>query len=814
MLAESIMSNTIKPIPAEVSNTYATKAPRIRDGSDKNQRVELEIKDQKANDSGEVVDKETLEVRRTFRDASQAYSAYKRLKQQNVERNRKNALIQKKLNNEPPYSPKKLESMGQNWRSNRPTGFLSILISRIQPPFVTVIDAASTLTYSKYPINSVDAEQKTKVFREEITKTIRGWSGNNDLLAQIVHENTTFGFTAMCWDDTRDWKPEFLRQDYTFFSIETPQNVDATPIWARKRRYQIAELLPILEDAELSALAGWHIKNLVKAINNARPAGRTLDSDDDARRYEDWMREGSYGASYENDAKYVELGELLVKEPTGKISRFLFDDKTGDEICSQLDRYNRMSDCLALFAIEVGSGSLMSSRGAGRDLYNTHIAVDKARNLIIDNTYLRGMLLLRKTATAKNGVAPLTVNHPVAFISEGYEVVQQQMPADVEDFIRLDQFVSGLAEIQVGTFLPSSAMGIQTGDKTASEINRVAAIENQIREGILSRWAFQYSQAVQRMQRGICHPEHIRAASEIKTLLDVARIQNPAAVWGKRDVVEAFFESELEVPSFVVPFEIPRHLDEDAIDCCLRMLERNLPPSDILLMAYSPAQELLPDMLAQDNAILDLLIQRYMGNPSINQAELMKLDWSRKVGQEIANSVLVPPDMIQANAIEATRQQVIELQSIMAGQEVPVSPRDDDDIHLQTLTQKLMPVIVNAPEGSLPPEMVQPFTRALQHYMTHLQQAEGKGMDKKKLQLFKEGLKMAYDKLTAGMNVPPVDQVIPAVAGAGGGGRGGGGRRPSVAQANMAGEALAASSPSQLGEINQVAAPGKPPTAA
>jgi hypothetical protein len=96
--------------------------------------------------------------------------------------------------------------------------------------------------------------------------------------------------------------------------------------------------------------------------------------------------------------------------------------------------------------------------------------------------------------------------------------------------------------------------------------------------------------------------------------------------------------------------------------------------------------------------------------------------------------------------------------------------------------------------------------------MTHIQQAEGKGMDKKKLQLFKEGLKMAYDKLTAGMNVPPVDQIMPAAAG--GGGMGGGGRRPSVAQANMAGEALAASSPSQLGEINQVAAPGKPPTAA
>ena len=805
------MTNS-KAIPAEITNLYATKAPRIRDGSDKDQRIDLEITDKGGNEKGDVVDPKTLKVSRTFRDSTQAHSAYRRLKQQNVERNRKNAMIQKKLNNEPPYSPKKLESMGQNWRSNRPTGFLSILVSRIQPPFKTVIDAASTLTYSKFPIQSIDSEQKTKVFREEITKCVRGWSGLNDLIAQIVHENTTFGFTALCWDDTRDWKPEFMRQDYSFFSIETSQQADATPIWARKRRYQIAELLPILEDPELSAMAGWHIKNLVKAINNAKPAGRTLDTDDDARRYEDWMREGSYGASYENDAKYVELGELLVKEPNGKISRYLFDDKSGEEICTQLDRYHKMSDCLALFAIEVGSGALMSSRGAGRDLYNTHIAVDKARNLIIDNTYLRGMLLLRKGPTAKTGIAPLTVNHPVAFISEGYELLQQQMPADDEDFIKLDQFISGLAEIQVGTFLPSSAMGIQTGDKTASEINRVAAIENQIREGILARWMYQWSQAVQRMQRGICHPEHIRTASELKTLLDVARISNPDSIWAKREVVEAFTESQMELPSFMVPFDIPRHLDEDAIDCCLKMLERNLPPSDIMLLAFSPAQELLPDMLAQDNAILDLLIQRYTGNPNVNQAELMKLDWSRKVGQELANSVLLPPDMVQANAIESTRQQVIELQSILAGQEVPVSPRDDDDIHLQTLTEKLMPVIAGAPEGALPVELVQPFTRAMQHYAAHIAAGEAKGMDKQKAATYREGLQLAIAKLTAGTATEPPEGLLPA-AGAVQQRSMGTGKRPSVAQANMMGEALQASSPSQGQAINEIAAPGKPPTA-
>ena len=804
------MADVLKPLPAFVTDIYANKAPRITDNQTKPRTLNIEMEDRSPTSNGDTVDPKTLKVRRTFKDTAQAHSAYRRLKQQNVERNRKNQLIQKKLNNEPPYSAKKLESMGQNWRSNRPTGFLSTMVSRIQPPFKQVIEQAPTLTYTKYPIEGVDTENKTKIFREEITKCIRGWKGNDDIIAQVVHENTTFGFCGLCWDDLRDWKPDFLRQDYTFFSIETPQETDSTPIWGRKRRYQIAELLPVLEDPQMSAMAGWHIKNLIRAINNAIPAGRTLDSDDDARRYEDWIREGSYGASYENDAKYVELGELLVREPNGKISRFLFDDKSGDEICTQLDRYTRMSECLALFSVEIGSGALMSSRGAGRDLYNTHIAVEKARNLVVDNSYLSGMLLLKKGPNAKAGATPLTVHHPVAYIAEGYEVIPQNMPANVDDFLTLDRFISGLAEIQIGTFLPSSALGMRDQKVTASEINRVAAIENQIREGILMRFTKQYSNAVERMQRGICHPEHIKAASELKMLLDVARMTNQDAIWARKEVVEAFQQSEFDMPPFLVPFDLPSHLDEDAVSCCLAMMERNLPPSDIIMMAFAPAQELIPDNAAQEGAILDLLIQRYSGNPAINQDELIKLDWSKKMGQELANQVILPRDQVEAVAIEATRAQIIELQSIIAGQEVPVSPRDNDMIHLETLVAKLMPVIASAPQGGLPPEMVGPFAKALEHFITHLNQAEMKGADRNKIAEYKQMVQEAYKHLTAGMQAPPMDQMMPAAGAGMPSGGGGGGGRVSAAQAQQATEAIA---PDQFSGVNSIAAPGKPPTA-
>jgi hypothetical protein len=267
----------------------------------------------------------------------------------------------------------------------------------------------------------------------------------------------------------------------------------------------------------------------------------------------------------------------------------------------------------------------------------------------------------------------------------------------------------------------------------------------------------------------------------------------------------------MELPSFLVPFEVPEHLDEEAISCCLNMMERNLPPSDILLMAHSSAEELLPDTLAQEEAVLDLLIQRYTGNPAINQDELIKLDWSRKVGESIANSVILPKDQVESLAIEATRQQIIELQSMIAGQEVPVSPRDNDMIHLTTMAEKLFPVIAQAPQGSLPPEMVQPFMSALQHFTMHLQQAEMKKGNPQVIAQMKQAVKQAFDHLTKGMNMPPPPELQPAAAAATGGGPAP--RRVSAAQVKEVGQLASEDMPSQWGAVAQVATPPKPPTA-
>jgi hypothetical protein len=293
-------------------------------------------------------------------------------------------------------------------------------------------------------------------------------------------------------------------------------------------------------------------------------------------------------------------------------------------------------------------------------------------------------------------------------------------------------------------------------------------------------------------------------------MLDLARTKQPEAQWARREVVDAFDRSGMELPSFMIPFEVPEHLDEDAIGCCLTMMERNLAPSDMILMAYGPAAELIPDTTAQDNAILDMIVQRYAGNPNVNQDELMKLDMSRKLGESIANQLVLPKDHVEAIAIEAVRQQVVELQSIMAGQKVPVSPRDNDMLHLQTMTERLMPLISQVPPNSMPPEMMAALQEAIGHYQAHIQQAEKKGTPVNQTAQFKRALQEGVKHLTGARAQEMPENVAPAAAPHMSGGPG----RVSASTMHAVNDlAQKQQNVSQIGGVQGVAAPPRPTTA-
>ena len=695
----------------------------------------------------EIVNPETLKFRRAVKDAAEAHSIAKRLIEENRERNNKAAAIMRKYNDEQPWNNSKLKAAGESWRHNRSTGFLSSMVKRILPPYVDTIDSARFLTSSALKDNSSpSAQQKSDDFRLQTTNTIRQWDNWHNFKMQAVLENVLFGYATANWSDEHEWRPTFCRGDEALFPDGCPQFAKEVPVWARRQNFLIHELAEKVMDKEHSEQMGWNIDNLVKAINTAQPANRREGTQDNARKFEDQVREGDIGIgrSYMQGVQVVLGLHLFIQEATGKVSHYLMEEKTGDELMVRLDRFESMDQCLALLSVDIGNGKLHGSKGAGRVLYNTHVGIEQARNLIADNLYLSGLLLLKATQKGKTE-ASIRVLHPVCIVNENYEVIDQKFQVNAEAFFALDRHMSMVAEMQVGAFMPGQMLDSGGEKRTASEINYTASIEQQIRVGVLTRFYGQFLSIIAQMQKRIYSIDNIK---EAKKIFDARKASTMKQMVKKiADFVKKMGGSLVGVQ--VIDME--SMMNSEGVDACVSLMEKGLTAQEIYTLAQTAPNATTEDMSKQNAALIDAVVARYMGNAGINQIELMKRDIASKLGNSIAEELVIPGED-NTIEIEAVRMQLVEITSILGGEDVPVSPRDADEIHMKVMLEKMNKLLQTLTPAAATDGTVEIAGGMLRHFDAHIQQAAGKGASKEALaeaDAFSKGAHQLLDQLGA-----------------------------------------------------------------
>lgn len=663
------------------------------------------------------VDPETLKFRRACKDTDQAYSIFQRLEQENRNRNTKAANIMQKFNDEPPYDQAKLKSANQDWRHNVSTGFLGSQVARMIPSFKDIIDQARYLTSSRFEDNYPDGNNKTEVFQKNITKLIRAWDDFDAFNYRLVLENILFGYTGACWTDEFDWRPIFCRQDESLFPEGAMQSVSQLPFWVKLQKFQQHELAEYLVEPETSMVMGWNIDNVVKSINEAQTEMRKSTTFAKVRKYEDTVRESTIGRSYTVGVKVVEAAHLFMREASGKISHYLFDTRNGDELMTRLDRFDSMQQTLSLFSIEVGNdGRLHGSKGAGRRLYNTHVALDLATNNFSDNCYLASLLLLKATTKAKPIVA-LEVAHPIAYIPQEYEVVPQTIPINIEAFQALYTHKQSLADMQVGIFMPGSAIQ-QTQEESASKTNYIASIEMQIRGGILRRFFLQYSLMIDQIQQRICSPDNIATAfTQFK--------QEKQS--GIRRQSQKMFDFLKRIGQALTSHAIvaeDKFENKEAVECLISMMREGLTPEEIFDLSMKSSNELTENRIDNTQALM-AVGQQWLADPSFNKPEFMKADIAAQLGNAAVDRFVIPnqDNTLQAEGI---RLQLMELTSLLDGEQIPVSPRDDDKSHMTVIQTKTGDFIKKLAEAPVAEGLAQ-ADNIMQHYAAHMQGAVSKG---------------------------------------------------------------------------------------
>lgn len=675
----------------------------------------------------ETVNPQTLEFQRAVKDYKQAGEICKRIENDNRKRNQNSAAIMRKYNDEQPWDPSQLSAAGQSWRSNRSTGFFSSIIKRIMPAYLQVIDTARVLTSSNFSEDmGVDTarDQKVENFRVGITTTIRRWNDWRNFCSQFVLEDVLYGWATVCWTDEYEWKPRFARTDEALYPDGAPQDSAKIPLWMLKQNFLIHELASKLKDPEASKSVGWFVDNVVKAINSAQPENRTKSNVNDNRKFEDTVREATIGRSYSEGVKVVEAYHLFAQEPTGPVSQYILEQKTLEPLFVHLDRFASMSEVNALFCVDIGNGKLQGSKGAGRILYNTAVAAEQARNFVCDNLSLSGLLVLEgNMKTIKT--AAITVNHPVCILGEGYKVVPHQFKVDAESFFELDKHLTMIAEQQVGAFLPSDSSQINGQKETASAVNYRASVQQQIREGGLVRFYGQFQSMIFQMQKRICSPDNILAAW--KQFTDeqnkVKYVTSKMLEFLKK---AALFIGVPIPPDLQVKIKDVEDPNREAIDCCLNLLRKGLSAEEIYELAQCPTNEVTQDFSSQNVAAIDSISAKYLNDPSIRQELLKRKDIASKLGNTLADELIIPAED-QTLQQEATRQQILEDMALIQGKPVPVSPRDIHLIHMGVMQADGEQMLSTLTPQAAVPETIKLAENFMGHYDAHIQAALSQG---------------------------------------------------------------------------------------
>lgn len=563
--------------------------------------------------------------RRSVETAEEAQEIIKRLIDENRERNTKNARIMAKYNAEAPYKAAKLRAEGLDWQSNFSTKPLSTLIDKIAPRFVSSLEDARYLTASRLPDDAPNAAAKTEFFRSEVTKTVRAHPTFKDDTSNVAQENALFGYCAVGWTDEVGWWPKFFRQDEFY----VPQGAKHTPesfqIAVLKEAFLPHELFEqISAGREEADLAGWHVDNVVKAINDAAPTN-VSGSSDDARKYEDLLRESGAAMSHKAGAKVVEVYHLFAQEVTGKITHWILSANDYDELFYLEDRYDSMADAVGPYTFQHANGRLHGSKGVGREVYNMAGVIDRSRNAVVDRLHVAGKLLFSGDEKMLKRFRLSMVGNAIVFPNT-FSIQQTKVDGNVESSLKLDEYMVRLLDQMVGAATPKEFMGERV---TKAAVDLYAAREEERRDSTLSRFLSCFARTMSTVQKRLLAPDN----------------PDPAAQQLRQ-----------------------------------KLLTR-LTPEEVEYLRNQPAAATVADYTQLENQMVATIATEHAADPLFNQKELRRRKLCALLGAEFADAVLLP-DNDPTETAEQTRFQLLENALISLGKSVPVSPRDNHKVHI------------------------------------------------------------------------------------------------------------------------------------
>jgi len=615
----------------------------------------------KVSESGKI-------ERRAIPDLSMVRDVVSALKTANERRHTIGARILSKLNSTPPHDAAKLKQEGLGWKANFSTRPLGVLVERVVPRLVQVIDEARYLTSSRLPAEFPDSFAKTDFFRSSITAFVRENPEWRVLLEQFALNTALFGYSAALILDEYSVFPEVIPFEDLYIADGTPQVEGDVQLLVVRERYRPHELFALIENREAAKEAGWIIKDVIETINQSFAEGtrERYNGLTEALWYEAAKRELSTGVSYISGTRPITCFSVLVAELNGKVSHYRLAEGTDKVIFSRDDRFDSFRDILVFSTFRLGDGKVLSSRGMGRDLYDVAAVIDRIRCELVDRLSLSGKVMIKGDPRDLQRLQMSVIGN-LLVIPANWELVTDEIRANPALFTEADGYIRQLLDEMVGAASPKFLKGERV---TSQQINLFAAREEEVRDAYNGRFLTSVAKLVGLVQRRLLLPTTDASARRL-----------------------------------------------------LARLRTRLTDEEIVLLCNSPSISTVRDFTAAERMILSQFASEQRGNPLFNQRALATLDVAARLGPDYVDAVLQPdPDPVQQ--AEQIRMQQLENKLLSEGQTVPVSARDAHEVHLgiwRVAVESFVPRVI---DEKLPAETLYPWYEHGAEHVKFLRQAK------------------------------------------------------------------------------------------
>lgn len=632
------------------------------------------------------------EERKAISNARQALQIAQKLAYNDIERDQRRARVLAAFNGASPYSDGDLVAKAQGYRYNVGFGLMEGSISRSVVPY-------NDLTINISDLTEIDAnlpDAKIKTLQVEFGKIMDKWGRWPKFVTRLNQDLVLNGYNNALFPSDYDPFPTFVQQKHGFTDEGSPNDVQDLEVFVWRKSYMIHELYAKISEEDIAKKAGWNVENVKDALSQASPQSiwsKDLTTSGQWTAVEQAIRAGSLFASMVG-AKMVDTYHVFAAELDGKITHYIVLDTVisendqgakangdGPELFKKEKRFNSFQDILVYFDMETGDGTWHGSKGVGQRVFNTHKANDKMMNSALDTSFTGGLTMLNVGDQVQQEELTLTVVGPYAVLPNGVTVQPQPLPNLAGSFFQMQALLANTLETRVGDVVPQGQSTVNQGNETATAAKLKAGRQELITRGNLKRYIDPISQVMSIIVRRLL------------------KANSPNA-YAKE------FQAELK--------------------------KNGITEDDMKEIRGARNTGKIDDILGNTAANTQVIFAEFRGDPDIDQEKLKNRRIASVLDADAADELIIT-DKDQTKQIEAARQQEIELTTIMTGKKVPVSPRDNHQIHIEFLLQDVGSK-VQAQAQNFNPDQIPTLKLEVEHAVEHMNYLAS---DKSKKQIVK-----------------------------------------------------------------------------